>query len=92
MNKTIKLLSVAALCAIFAACASLGKQQTRIGSESGERGDAGIDLDGGVQSDGLDVAADDRAQDVADARAIQVLRARRYRDEQSRGGEQTRQN
>lgn len=26
MNKTIKLLSVAALCAIFAACASLGKQ------------------------------------------------------------------
>ena len=27
MNKTIKLLSVAALCAIFAACASLGKQQ-----------------------------------------------------------------
>ena len=27
MNKTIKLLGVAALCAIFAACASLGKQQ-----------------------------------------------------------------
>ena len=26
MNKTIKLLGVAALCAIFAACASLGKQ------------------------------------------------------------------
>ena len=27
MNKTIKLLGVAALCAIFAACASMGKQQ-----------------------------------------------------------------
>jgi hypothetical protein len=27
MNKTMKLLGVAALCAIFAACASLGKQQ-----------------------------------------------------------------
>lgn len=28
MNKTIRLLSFAALCAIFAACASLGKQNT----------------------------------------------------------------